>query len=332
VQEIPTCRAAYLIPFIDVLRDIGVPVERELARANLPPLIEETPDDSISNILAFKFLARNEHRQGIDDLGWLWSKRFSLSNLSEELLAALRPLPTVKSRLDRIALLSRLEDTSVQVGLVQSSVSAEVYCDITSPQGLNGTHIGEWTQVKVLIEIVRSIMGKNWSPEVINFKSNFSVCNAAREETPDTRFVTNANHTSIVMSSSVLAMGKAKTRPTCSLETFENLSDCGLNAFVRLLRPYLRGGTPKIELLAEIAGTSRRTLQRKLQKAGVSYSELVETTRFLMATEMLEDPDIPLIEVALMFGYENQSNFGRNFRGISGMSPGKYRRQMLELN
>jgi AraC-like DNA-binding protein len=48
-----------------------------------------------------------------------------------------------------------------------------------------------------------------------------------------------------------------------------------------------------------------------------------------MASEMLQDPDIQLIDVAMTLGYENQSNFGRSFRRIAGISPGKYRRQML---
>jgi AraC-like DNA-binding protein len=56
---------------------------------------------------------------------------------------------------------------------------------------------------------------------------------------------------------------------------------------------------------------------------------LIETTRFEMATEMLQDPKMNLIDVAMTLGYENQSNFGRSFRRIAGISPGKYRRQTL---
>jgi transcriptional regulator GlxA family with amidase domain len=56
---------------------------------------------------------------------------------------------------------------------------------------------------------------------------------------------------------------------------------------------------------------------------------LIETTRFEMASEMLQDPDIQLIDVATTLGYENQSNFGRSFRRIAGISPGKYRRDLL---
>ena len=72
MDKISTCRAAYLIPFLEILRDIGTPVERELARAKLPTMVEETPDEFVSNILAMEFLGRIALREGLDDLGWLW--------------------------------------------------------------------------------------------------------------------------------------------------------------------------------------------------------------------------------------------------------------------
>ena len=70
MDSIPTCRAAYLIPFLEVLRDIGAPVTRDLEQARLPVMVEETPDEIINSVLSMEFLARSARREGIDDLGW----------------------------------------------------------------------------------------------------------------------------------------------------------------------------------------------------------------------------------------------------------------------
>lgn len=43
-RQVPIVRAAHLIDYIDVLRDLGTPVERDLERSRLPPVIEYTPD------------------------------------------------------------------------------------------------------------------------------------------------------------------------------------------------------------------------------------------------------------------------------------------------
>ena len=332
MDKISICRAAYLIPFIDVLHDIGAPVERELARAKLPKMVEETPDEFISNILVDEFLADSERREGIDDLGWLWAERFSSSTFSTELLAALRPMPTVKSRLDRFASLSRLEDSDVGVGVIKSNGSAAVFCDIPPVEGMNGLHISEWTQVMVLIEIIRSITGKTWFPDEIRFKSDFKVGQAARKANPNTRFITHSAHTSIILPSSVLAASNLTNGSAQVPEPNVPPDPDPTDHLKRLIRPYLREGSPKIEVFAEVVGASPRSLQRKLKQSGLCYSKLIETARFEMAAEMLRESDIPLIDVAMMFGYENQSNFGRSFRRVAGMSPGKYRREMLGLD
>ena len=328
MDKVSTCRAAYLIPFLDALREIGAPVERELEWAHLPAMVEETPDDLVSNILAMDFLDRSARREGIDDLGWHWVKRFSASDFSAELLAALQPLPTVKARLDCLSNLIALEDSDTQVGVIGINGSAEIYCDSKSPE-IPSDPISEWTQVTVLIDAIRSITGETWSPDEIRFKSDFSVCDAAREANPNTRFLTQSAHTSIIMPSSVLAASKLTSAAAQVPEPNIHETLDGIENLKRLIRPYLRGGTPKMTMFAEILDVSPRSLQRKLQQAGTSYSDLIETTRFEMAAEILTASDTPLIDVAMTLGYENQSNFGRSFRRIAGISPGKYRREMF---
>lgn len=329
MEQISTCRAAYLAPFNEVMREIGAPVERMLARAKLPTLLEETPDEHISNVLASRFAEDCAQQEGIRDLGWLAANRYSESTLSKDLLSVLNCLPTVKSRLDRFAVLSHLESSEVRVGVIQSGANSEIYCDYTEPDKLVGLQNFDWTQVMVLIQIVRSIMGNAWSPETISFKSNFSVCNAAHEAYPNTRFVSNAKHSSITVPSVILSKSTASNLPIVSPERLEFSSDDNLSNFKHLLRPYLREGTPKLEMFAEIVGKRPRTLQRNFQQTGCSYSELVEITRFEMAIDMLKNLDVSLIEIAMNVGYENQSNFGRSFKRISGTSPGAYRRQVL---
>jgi len=51
-------RAAHLLPMIQILRELGTPVERELARGHLPTYLEESPDMHVGLGLAFEFMAR----------------------------------------------------------------------------------------------------------------------------------------------------------------------------------------------------------------------------------------------------------------------------------
>ena len=69
-ESIVLTRAEYIILYFQLLRQLGAPVDRELRRAQLPTLIEEIPDALVSMDLAYRFLARCAHSEGIDDIGF----------------------------------------------------------------------------------------------------------------------------------------------------------------------------------------------------------------------------------------------------------------------
>ncbi|MGB5212568.1 MAG: hypothetical protein WBN88_02825 [Anderseniella sp.] len=92
-----------------------------------------------------------------------------MSTFSEELLSALRHLPTVKNRLDHFAALCYQESSEVRVGIIRSDANSEIYCDYTEPDKLDGLQNFDWTQVMVLINIVRSIMG--YCQRIANYQS-----------------------------------------------------------------------------------------------------------------------------------------------------------------
>lgn len=331
MQNIPTTRAAHVVEFCEILRDIGTPVERELAKAKLPILIEETPDELVSCVLATEFTAQCARLDGIDDLGWLGARNFATSQLSSDLVAALCTEPTVKGRLERFFALIRLEESHIRCGYGRINGSVRVIADMDLAETVQGLDISDWMQVGVLVETIRSVAGPDWCPDTISFKSDLMVSDDARAAFPNTRFRRNAQHTAIEFPAEHLAI----TAPLVQRHDFARSpsphNEDGIETLRRLIRPYLRDAALPLAQAAEIAGKSPRSLQRTLKERGISYSRLVETARFEMAVEMLEDPGIRLIDIAQALGYEDQSNFGRCFRRISGMSPGRYRRNLRQL-
>jgi AraC-like DNA-binding protein len=94
-----------------------------------------------------------------------------------------------------------------------------------------------------------------------------------------------------------------------------------------LVQPYLNDGCPNVAFAAEMAGMSTRTLQRKLQLRGSSYSQIVQEARFALAFKHLEDPALKVIDIAMMTGYESPQHFSRAFRRFTGVTPSAYRLQ-----
>ena len=76
-----------------------------------------------------------------------------------------------------------------------------------------------------------------------------------------------------------------------------------------LLLEQLPYGEPSQEKLARQLFMSLRTLQRRLQRDGASYAELLDDTRLHLARKYLAQEQLTLTEVSGLLGFKNQSSF-----------------------
>jgi AraC-like DNA-binding protein len=92
-----------------------------------------------------------------------------------------------------------------------------------------------------------------------------------------------------------------------------------------VLKRYRAGGWPTIKQMANLAGVSVRTLQRRLAADGQTYARVVEQTRAQLAVELLRDTDCTPGEIAAELGYSEPNNFARAFKRWTGKTPEQYR-------
>ncbi len=79
--------------------------------------------------------------------------------------------------------------------------------------------------------------------------------------------------------------------------------------------------------VAASAGTTPRTLQRQLRKAGTSFSKLVEETRRESAVRHLRAGELSIDDIAYVLGFSSATSFARAFRQWTGRSPSACRGQ-----
>lgn len=84
---------------------------------------------------------------------------------------------------------------------------------------------------------------------------------------------------------------------------------------------------PPVEIdgVAAQLALSTRSLQRRLQGAGWSFSQLVEQVRRELAEHHLADATLDLTDIALLLGYSEQSAFQRAFKRWTGVTPAQWR-------
>jgi AraC-like DNA-binding protein len=96
----------------------------------------------------------------------------------------------------------------------------------------------------------------------------------------------------------------------------------------RALATLVAGGDTRIERVARDLGTSRRTLQRRLASAGVSYQDLLDETRREAAERYLTESSLSIAELAYLLGYSEPSAFHRAFKRWFGRSPQAFRERL----
>ena len=86
--------------------------------------------------------------------------------------------------------------------------------------------------------------------------------------------------------------------------------------------------TPSLSDMATLVGLSPSHFAKKFRKStGLSVHRFFNLRRVQAALDLLKDDTTPLSRVALDIGFCSQSHFTRLFSTLTGMPPGKYRRQ-----
>jgi AraC-like DNA-binding protein len=99
-----------------------------------------------------------------------------------------------------------------------------------------------------------------------------------------------------------------------------------LGEVTEIVRSCLLQGECDIEELARILAIGPRTLQRRLADAGTSYRDIVARIRVERALELLQETDIPILDISDELGYSAPTHFARAFRRVMGRSPDETRR------
>lgn len=102
--------------------------------------------------------------------------------------------------------------------------------------------------------------------------------------------------------------------------------DNGIVAQVRsVIMRNLAQDRVRLPLVAEEMNVTGRTLQRKLKEAGVTFQQLLDSTRHALAEDYLRQEKLSLAEIAFLLGYQEQSSFCHAFKEWTGINPGAYR-------
>ncbi len=235
--------------------------------------------------------------------------------------------PTLFTALQQVCNWAPLEDTNLNMWLERDDGNVRICSKLAGTTGLLHLEHSQWLQNIFPVHIVRQFAGPDWVPATMAFEARYVPSRETEAFWSNTRFLSGQNASWIDVPVSLLSLPNlANETPSNRSDDEAKLSGSEIIGALKLMLPsYLDEGIPTVEEIAEMAGTSVRSFQRKLSSVGLTYSSLVANTRFDHAAKLLRDTDAKIIDVAFSSGYTDPAHFARAFRRISGVTPREFR-------
>ena len=329
MAKIPLTRCQHLMPFTDILTDIGAPTGSLLEKFRLPASLEEKSLLFVPILPAIRFAETAQRSQDIEDFGFLASRRLHFSHLSEKTRTLIAHAPTLLVALQHACRWASLEDTNLNIWIEHADDHVKICSKLIGTNGLFHLEHSQWLQNIFAVHIVRQFAGADWAPATMAFEARYTPRPAAQSFWPNTRFLSGQHASWIDVPMSHLSLSN---RPNEIAPPLHN-DDAGspgheiIDSLKLMLPSYLDGRVPTLNEIAEMAGVSARSFQRRLSYAGLTYSDLVDNARFEIARRLLRDTDAKIIEIAFSSGYTDPAHFTRAFRRIAGVTPRRFREQ-----
>jgi len=327
---IPLHRIAVVLPFARFLADVGAPVEQGFRQAGLPFEALQNVNNYVPSQRFWAFVGNMARSQGIEDLGFRVGQTYGADCADPQLSGQLRQSPTLYHALVSASELVNKTISRSHIGLLQPPNGEHTYFYHRPSFDTHNPFIDQidWFGLSALIGMVRLFAGPGWQPAEIGVTTHHAPCRSIREALPDTQIRPAQPYAYITLDNTLLGLAPPPHEATTGASAFldcEIPSGDFVGSLKQVLRSYIPASDLGIEFAAELCNTSTRSLQRTLAENGTRYSEVLDQARFDVASELLQDADIKVTDVAIQLGYSDSAHFSRAFKRIAGVNPRVYR-------
>lgn len=330
MEAIPLVRTRYAIAFSTALRAQGVSIEPLLQRAHLPLGLIEHPDGLIGADALWAYAGDAARRTGLRDLGLL----AGATPVAEhgEFGTQVVYAPTLHCAICTFCAEASAEYSEADFYLKRQGGTAW-FCRGPIEGAPDQLQQVELYVMALMVQTICMAMGPDWQPARLQMQNEDSrgLRDAELVRNADTEFGAPATRIALPVAALSLPLQHSPCpvalRTTSFVFNAERASppEDFLESLNLVVASHLGHHPLPIQVAAEITGLSVRTLQRRLRRRGLSYSQLFEQTRYRAATRLLKDPDVRITDVAYELGYSEVAHFTRAFKRMAGINPSEYR-------
>jgi len=323
-------RPALIAPVFAELKRTGA-LQGLLRRAKLPSNLNDRLEGFAPARFVLRFMAESADYMDWPDLSFCAATRAD----PEQLGRWGRPVAqcyTLRRALKRLCVLYPLESSFLQMELVEGKTHAWLWrrrrlARMDPP----GEIQGEQFTLGSMIQAVRMAAGSQWTPPAVRIESPKSEWALRTEGLAQSRVDFGGPVLAIAIPNDLLDL--RLPRPPSGRTATEEAgapaaSDLG-GSLLQALTPLVTEVPLSLELGAEIAETTPRTLQRWLAAERTSWRQIADRVRFEACEKLTLDPSLTLTEISMKLGYADQAHFTRAFQRWTGETPSAHRRRRM---
>jgi AraC-like DNA-binding protein len=331
MRAIPLIRAASAAGVVRFLSAVGAPVERTWERAGLPPAALAEPERLVPLRSIARFVDESAATQGIEDLGLRAGATHGLETMGT-FGGAIRGATTIGDT---------ARTASAAVSSFNSSASHWVtldgdrarLCRRLVEADASSVHV-DLVAIAIMVNLLRRAAGPDWTPSRIEIQCRAPFTLRERGILGDADVRVGGPVTSVEFPRKLLGHRLDPPPAPVAAPSISRLTEWQRSAppkdFRRsvelLLTSLLKVDRADVRVAADAAGLTVRSFQRRLAECGLTWSGLVDDVRHRKALEMLDDPEVKMIDVAFALAYSDPAHFTRAFRRWCSIGPLEYRR------
>ena len=324
-------RAAALTNYAEVARRVGLNPSSMMRGAGLPNEALTNPDLRISAAKVGALLEDTARESRCLTIGLQMAESRRISDFGAVSLL-LTHQPTLRNVLGTAIEYLHLMNESLAMHIEDAGELVIISEEIVSVSGRSMRQATELA-VGVLFRMFRTLLGANWKPYSVNFTHAAPPDLSVHNRLFGLKAVFDSEFSGIVCEARDLDRKNPAADAVMAryakqfVEAMPGASGRSVVQEVRktiyLLLPL---GRATLEQVADGLSVNARTLQRQLNEAKTSFSELLDDVRRDLAVRYMNSPAHTLTQISAMLGFSHSSAFSRWYGAQFGTSPARDRR------
>lgn len=326
-------RAGVLTNYVEIAQHLGINPHRMLQSVGLSESLIREPEQRIPSVAAITLLEESARVGNCPTLGLRMAESRQLSDFGAISLM-LRHQATLRQAIAATIQYRHLLNDALAIYLEEDDKTVIIREEVVTDLEISSRQSIELA-LGVMCRLCTALLGGNWHPLGVKFthdappdlqlhrrvfRSNLEfgaefngiVCSAAELDKPNPLAdPALANH-----AKSYLDSLSAHDEHSALLDTRKAIC---------LLLPM---GRANIEQVAATQGMNVRTLQRRLDEQGVTFSDLVNGVRRELAIRYMRNENYSISQIADLLGYSMPSSFTRWFISQFGKPPAIWRKEI----